>query len=130
MHVIGNPIVGNCMQYRSHSVENGLYRIEGNIGINDPVSTPYLITVETYISRKIGAGSFNIEATSYFNNEIGNFNSIVQGITTKPSCILNLNVGDQIKLSAQCRVANNTWSIVSNLGSFPRATTLTIYTID
>ena len=109
---------------------NGLYRIEGNIGINDPVSNPYLITVESYIQRKVGAGSFAIEATSYFDNEIGNFNTIVQGLTVKPSCILNLNVGDQIKLSVQCRVANNTWSIVSNLGSFPRATTLTIYTID
>tara|TARA_R110000823_G_scaffold157813_6_gene288600 strand:+ start:66 stop:653 length:588 start_codon:yes stop_codon:yes gene_type:complete len=109
---------------------SGIYRIEGNIAINDPISSPYLISVDTYISRKVGAGSFAIEATSYFDNEVGNFNTIVQGLTMKPSCMLNLTIGDQIKLSAQVRVGNNTWSIASNLGSFQRATTLNIYSID
>tara|TARA_R110000868_G_scaffold195733_2_gene441456 strand:+ start:586 stop:1173 length:588 start_codon:yes stop_codon:yes gene_type:complete len=108
----------------------GIYRIEGNIAINDPASNPYLITVDTYIQKRPAGGSFAIEATSYFNNEVGNLNTIVQALTMKPSCMLSLNAGDQIKLSAQVRVINNFWYIAHNLGSFTRATTLNIYSID
>ena len=109
---------------------NGIYRIEGNIAIYDPSSNPYLITADTYIQKKPVGGSFAIEATSFFDNEIGNYNTIVQTLTLKPSCMLSLNTGDQIKLSVQVRIGTGIWYIAHNLGSFTKATTLNIYTVD
>ena len=105
---------------------SGLYKVETQITFKD-YEGDRLFTTDNFIDYKPSAGSWTIYKVAIFSTS----DLLLDGYTIQNSSIIYLNINDQIKVAGAARAGGTfAWTILAQVGSWLRATTLNIYTID
>ena len=105
---------------------SGLYKVETQITFKD-YEGDRLFTTDNFIDYKPSAGSWTIYKVAIFSTS----DLLLDGYTIQNSSIIYLNINDQIKVAGAARAGGTfAWTILAQVGSWLRATTLNIYSID
>jgi len=105
---------------------SGLYKVETQITFKD-YEGERLFTMDNFIDYKALGGGWVVYKIAILSTS----DKLLDAYTLQNSSIIYLNINDQIKVAGAARAGGTlAWTILAQVGSWIRATTLNIYSID